>query len=89
MASNDNSDIAQMSDEQLMEEWTSYGAQFAKAKERLDAFSAEHQRRSRKADLQRLADLSDEDMALLQEVRAEGVETAEAVGSVGGEEVSG
>jgi hypothetical protein len=74
------SDIAQMSDEELMDAWTETGNELTALKERAKEFSAEHQRRNRKAQMAHLASMSDEDMALLQEVRAEGVESEEAVG---------
>jgi hypothetical protein len=78
-------DIASLSDDELMDEWTKTGDEAQALKVRLKEFSAEHQRRTRKAQLAHLANMSEEDMALLQEVRAEGLESKEAVGTPGNE----
>lgn len=73
-------DLADMSDEQLMDEWTALAGQVQSDRERLVAFSHEHQRRNRKAQLAAVAsDMTDEDLALLQEAMAEGVESEEDV----------
>lgn len=72
-----------MSDDELMEAWGAVGEEVAAGKERLREFSQEHQRRTRKAQLAHLAGMSDEDLALLQEVRSEGVESEEAVNTDG------
>jgi hypothetical protein len=77
-----DNDIAAMSDDELMDAWTAAGDEATKTRERLEAFSQEHQRRERKKQLAaQLGTVSDEDLALLQEVQAEGVESEEAVGS--------
>lgn len=72
-------DVAGLSDEELMEQWTDLGAQAERIKDRLREFSAEHQRRVRKEQLKRQMDYTEDDLALLQEVVAEGVESQEAV----------
>lgn len=72
--------IADLSDKELMDEWTKAGKAVADAQDQLVAFSEEHQRRTRREQLRaQVGDLSEEDMALLQEVRAEGVESEEQV----------
>lgn len=72
--------VAGLSDEDLMRNWTDVGQRFEDDKELLRAFSHEHQRRVRKRQLAAVAaDMSDEDLALLQEARAEGIESEEAV----------
>lgn len=77
----DNSDIAEMSDDDLLDEWTALGTKVTEMRERLEAFSQEHQNRVRKDQLRRqLTGLSESDVALLQEMRAEGVESQEVVG---------
>lgn len=73
-------DISQMSDEDLMSEWTSLGEEVQAGKDRLREFSQEHQRRSRKAQLlAAMGTPSEEDLALLQEAVAEGIESQEGV----------
>lgn len=82
MTTTDHGDIREMSDDDLMNEWTGLSQQVEAGKERCRAFSAEHQRRTRKAQLERqMGGVSEEDMALLQEIKAEGIPTEEAVGS--------
>jgi hypothetical protein len=74
-------DLAAMSDDDLMTAWTEEGARVEEGKARLSAFSAEHQRRTRKEQLARtVGAVSEEDLALLQDLRAEGVQSEEAVG---------
>lgn len=79
-----NEDIEQMSDEQLMEEWTVLGSKVQDAQARLRAFSHEHQRRTRKQELvramQRAGATEDEAQAIV----AAGLESEEAAGEVGG-----
>lgn len=80
-------DFTSLSDEEFMDAWTALGTEVQAGRDRLKEFSLEHQRRERKAQLAlRNRDLSEEDMALLQEVRAEGIASAETVGAPGGEE---
>ena len=75
-----NVDISQMSDEDLMAEWTALGDEVQAGKDRLREFSAEHQRRERKAQLLAVMGTpSEEDLALLQEAVADGIESQEAV----------
>jgi hypothetical protein len=49
----DNSDIQEMSNEQLMEEWTALGEQVTAGRERLLAFSQEYQARTEQERIQR------------------------------------
>jgi hypothetical protein len=72
-------------DDQFMEDWTAVSEYFSEVRERVVAFNQEHQRRERKKQLERFGAMSDEDLALLQEIRAEGVDSEEAVGKPGGE----
>jgi hypothetical protein len=72
-------DVAGLSDEDLMDGWTELGSHAQQVNDRLREFSHEHQRRVRKAQLQRQMDYTEDDLALLQEVVAEGVESKEAV----------
>ena len=50
----ENSDIVQMSNDELMEEWTRLGEQVTAGRERLKAFSKEHQARTRREQVQNL-----------------------------------
>lgn len=62
MAAEDNSDIVEMSNETLMEEWTALGAEVTAGRERLLAFSKEHQKRVRQEQVQNLVGaVSEED----------------------------
>lgn len=73
-------DVSGLSDEDLMTRWTDLGDQVEQLKAQLREFSAEHQRRVRKRQLEKVAaGLSEEDLALLQEAHAEGVESEEGV----------
>ena len=73
-------DISQMSDDDLMAEWTALGDEVQAGKDRLREFSEEHQRRNRKAQLlAAMGTPSEEDLALLQEAVADGIESQEAV----------
>lgn len=71
--------LESLSDDDLMSEWTALGEEVEAGKARLREFSQEHQRRVRKQQLARMAKLSEDDLALLQEIKAEGVESDEAV----------
>lgn len=75
-----NHDIEAMTDEELMDSWTQLGLEHQASRERIEAFSAEHQKRERKKQLKAMAgDVSEQDLALLQEVHAEGIASEEAV----------
>lgn len=74
-----SADLSTMSDEDFMDAWTAQGEEVAAGRERLREFSHEHQRRERKKQLAAAMNYSDEDLALLQEVVAEGVESQEEV----------
>ena len=75
-----NTDIEAMTDEELMDSWTQEGAEAQVLRDRLEAYSAEHQKRERKKQLKAsMGDVSEQDLALLQEVRAEGIASEEAV----------
>lgn len=83
-----NEGIAEMSDEQLMEEWTALGDDAAFVKERLSAFSAEHQDRTRRAQVASMLGVEgmDQDgldnlVRLVQSMEPTGVESDESVGS--------
>lgn len=72
--------LADMGDEEFMDSWTSVGQQAEDLKAQLREYSQEHQRRTRKAQLvAQMGDMSEQDLALLQEARAEGIESEEAV----------
>lgn len=68
-------DIAQMSDQELMDAWTELAVSAEMDAARLREFSQEHQRRERLKQL----NLSEGDMALLQGVEASGIVSDEAV----------
>jgi hypothetical protein len=79
MAKSKHEDIGKMSDDDLMKEWTALGKEVQAGKERLAAFSQEHQRREREAQLRNaVGDLSPEDLALLQSMEPVGVESEES-----------
>jgi len=70
---------SEMSDKELMREWTDFGKKVQKDKDRLREFSKEHQKRERLAQLK----LTPGDLELLQGVTLEGIESSEGVGSNG------
>lgn len=75
-------DLSALSDEDLMNQWTEEAEANAASRELLTAYSKEHQRRNRAAQLQAaLGDLSDEDKALIQSMEPVGIESQEQVGS--------
>lgn len=75
-------DLTQLSDAELMEKWTDVGEQAQELHERLTAFSHEHQRREREAQLLRaVGEMTPEDLALLQGVAARGIESQAEVGN--------
>lgn len=75
MAKAKSDNLADMSDKQLMSEWTKLGEQVEKDRARLREFSQEHQRRERLKQL----NLEPGDIELLQSMSPEAIETAEAV----------
>lgn len=77
-ARNKDQYLADLSDDDLMREWTALGDQVEKGRALLRLFSQEHQRRSRLAQL----NLEPGDLELLQSVSAQGIESAEQVGEV-------
>lgn len=73
-------DLSVLSDDELMERWTDLGSEAMAIKDRLSAFSKEHQRREREAQLRKaVGDLSPEDLELLQTMEPTGVESEEQV----------
>jgi regulator of replication initiation timing len=80
----DNSDILEMSNEDLMTEWTSLGDEAQAIRERLKAFSAEHQRRVEAERIQRvLGDMTPEQKEAAKhaiDVAPEPIESEESVG---------
>ena len=75
-------DLTQLSDDELMEKWTAVGEDAQALRERLTAFSHEHQRREREAQLRAaVGGLSEADLALLQGMTPDGVESQAEVGS--------
>jgi hypothetical protein len=70
-----NDDVQKMDDKELMKEWTSLGKQVVKDRERLTAFSHEHQKRTRLAQL----NLTPGDIDLLQSMDPAAIESAESV----------
>jgi len=75
--------IEDLSDEELMDLWTQFGHEVAAMRERLKEFSQEHQKRVRKEQLKRVAGYSETDIALLQEIAAEGRESDTQMGEPG------
>jgi hypothetical protein len=75
MAKDKNSDIAEMTDKQLMKEWTALSKTVTEQRERLRAFSQEHQKRERIKQL----NLSPGDLELLQGVTPESIASEESV----------
>lgn len=72
--------LGNLDDDALMEEWTALGERVQRDRERLLAFSKEHQRRVRKEQLLRaLGPVSEEDAALMQSIVAAGIESEESV----------
>lgn len=72
--------VAGLDDETLMEEWTEFGESVREVRPKLQAFSREHQRRERKAEMvRRLGPMTEEDLALLQEIGPVGIESEESV----------
>jgi hypothetical protein len=67
--------LENMEDDEFMEAWTSLGERVQKDRERLKEFSQEHQKRERL----KMLNLQPGDLALLQGVSPEGIESAEAV----------
>lgn len=79
-------DLRSLDDDEFMEKWTVLGQRVEEDRAALRAFSQEHQRRNREAELKnRLRDMSPEDLALLQGIAAEGIESEATVGTVGGD----
>ena len=72
--------IASLSDEELMDQWTSFGEAVAEGRRRLREFSAEHQKRVRTQQLRDMG-LTQADLDLLQSVDPAPIESAEAVGA--------
>lgn len=75
-----------LTDKQLESEWTKAAKELDKLKAQLKEYSQEHQRRAaEKRAAQALETMSDADRrALLQQLEAEGIESAENVGTPGG-----
>lgn len=72
--------LAGLNDDDLMAEWTALGERVQSDRERLLAFSKEHQKRVRKAQLLRtMGAVTPEDAELMQEIVAAGIESEEAV----------
>lgn len=67
--------LENMSEKELMEEWTKLGARVAEDRERLREFSQEHQKRERLKQLH----LTPADLELLQGVTPEAIESEEQV----------
>jgi hypothetical protein len=86
----DNSDILEMSDEELMAEWDKLGPTVLEGKERLRAFSAEHQRRTEAARIQQLLGPMTEEQKQAAinaiNIAPTAIESEEAVGEPGQEE---
>jgi hypothetical protein len=74
-------DLGGLSDEDFMSEWDALGEESAQLRDRLRAYSQEHQRREAQKNLaQRLGTLSDpERAALLQYAQTGGIPTEESV----------
>jgi hypothetical protein len=86
----DNSDIAQMSNEELMREWTAFGEKVAEDRVRLQAFSDEHQTRLEQERVQDLLGPMTEEQKqaaiLAIQTAPTAIESEEAVGEVGNHE---
>jgi hypothetical protein len=74
-ARNKDKYLADLSDDDLMREWTAVGEQVERGKVLLRLFSQEHQKRSRLAQL----NLEPGDAELLQSAAARGIESEEKV----------
>lgn len=75
MAKKKEKALAELTDDELMTQWTDLGKEVEAGKEKLREFSQEHQRRVR---VQQLG-LTSEDLALVQEMSAEGILSDEKV----------
>lgn len=80
-----NDDIASMTDDELMEAWTKLGSEAQALKERLSAFSVEHQARSYQRQVaQQFGDLTPEQKeAAIRAIQSapSPIESEEAVGA--------
>lgn len=76
--------LAKLTDEQLESEWTAAAKDLEKLKERLRAYSQEHQtRETAKRAQQRLETMSDDEKrALVQMVEAQGISSEEGFGEL-------
>lgn len=75
--------LEELPDEEFMDTWTELSDLYTEIKDRLKAYNQEHQKRVRKEQIRRQMDLSEDDLALVQEVVAEGIESQENVGTPG------
>lgn len=76
--------LQEMSDDELMAAWDAAGEELEVAKNKVAAFAVEHQRREGLALAERkAANLSQEELALLQTVQPEGIESGEEFGHNG------
>lgn len=74
--------LQDLSDDELMEQWTAAGEELAAAKDRVQAFAIEHDRRAAKELAERKArNLSPEELALLQTAEPVGIESGEEFGN--------
>lgn len=78
-------DLEELDDDQFMTVWTALSDEATAVRERLVEFNQEHRRRARKEQLARVGAMTPEDLALLQEIAAEGIASQEAVGEPGSE----
>jgi hypothetical protein len=75
-------DLRALTDEEFMDKWTTLGQRVEEDRQALRAFSQEHQRRNREAELRnRLRDMTPEDLALIQGMGPVGIESQAEVGS--------
>ena len=73
------SHVKTLDEDTFMEVWTEFGDKVAKDREKLLAFSKEHQHRVRIEQLKTMG-LTPSDLELLQTLEPEGIESQEAVG---------
>lgn len=79
MAKKKEKALAELTDDELMDQWTALGKEVEEGKAKLREFSQEHQKRTRFAQL----NLQPGDLELVQEMAAEGIVSEEKVNTDG------
>lgn len=78
MAKKKEKALAELTDDEFMDQWTALGKEVEAGKEKLREFSQDHQRRVRLEQL----NLTPGDIALVQKMAAEGILSEEKVGDI-------